>query len=283
VSVDYATAKQIPVVGSEAAGEWFYSSPYFFPQSTSGKFIIAAGLGAAAQTGGPNGPKKLGFIYCSDGIAICNQNKQYGASYAQQLGFQTVYQGSGSLAQPDFTALCLAARDAGAQLITLAMDGNSAVRIAKNCANIGYHPTLVLNQQIEFSSTAADPSMQGTDATGLDAPWFDSNNPGVAEFQRAMSQYAPGVDLAGSPIQGWTAGKLLEAAAAHLSEPPTSVDVLQGLWALKADTLGGIAPPLTFTKGQIAPRYVCWWAMTIAKGAYKNSGDGSVQCHNGIQ
>jgi branched-chain amino acid transport system substrate-binding protein len=282
-SVDYVTSKKIPVIGSEAAGEWFYQSPYFFPQSTSGKLLVATGLGAAVQTAGPGGPKKVGFLYCSDGIAICDQARQYGPGFARQFGLDPVYSGSGSLAQPDFTANCLAARDAGAELLSVAMDGNSAQRIARSCHNVGYQPKIVLNQQIEFSTVAADPNLDGSYGTALNAPWFDSANPAVAEFQRAMAQQAPGVDIAGSPMQGWASAKLLEAAAANLSEPPTSESILNGLWALKDETLGGLAMPLTFNKGAIAPRPVCWWALIIAKGTYANSGDGKVRCRNDIK
>jgi branched-chain amino acid transport system substrate-binding protein len=277
-SVDYVTSKKIPVIGSEAAGEWFYQSPYFFPQSTSGRLLVATGLGAAVQTSGTAGPKRVGFLYCSDGIAICDQARQYGPDYARRFGLQPVYSGSGSLAQPDFTANCLAARDAGAELLSLAMDGNSAQRIARSCRNVGYRPKIVLNQQIEFSALAADPNLDGSYGTALNAPWFDGANPAVVEFRRAMDQNAPGIDVAGSPMQGWASAKLLEAAAARLSEPPTSASILAGLWSLKNETLGGLAMPLTFTKDQIAPRPICWWALIIRGGTYQNSGDGTVRC-----
>ena len=36
--------------------------------------------------------------------------------------------------------------------------------------------------------------------------------------------------------------------------------------------------PLTFTKDQIAPRPICWWALIIRGGTYQNSGDGTVRC-----
>ena len=276
-SIDYIRQKQIPVIGSEAAGDWFYSSPFFFPQSSSGKLIGSAGLAAAASSR-PAGEDKLGLIYCTEGISICEIARSSTGAAAKGTGWNLVYSGSGSLAQPDFTANCLAARDAGAQAIVLAMDGNSAVRIARLCASIGYKPKLILNQQIEFQYLAADPLLQGSYATGLNAPWFDSSNAGVAEFRAAMAQYAPDVELAGAPIQGWTSAKLLEAAGSSITEPPTSESVLAGLYALRGDTLGGLAPPLTFTRGEVAPRYVCYWPLIIRDNDYRNSRDGSLEC-----
>jgi hypothetical protein len=46
----------------------------------------------------------------------------------------------------------------------------------------------------------------------------------------------------------WVGGKLFEAAAAKAKLTPDSTpeDVKKGLYALKNETLGGLAPPLTF-------------------------------------
>jgi branched-chain amino acid transport system substrate-binding protein len=48
----------------------------------------------------------------------------------------------------------------------------------------------------------------------------------------------------------WAAGKLLEKAAERFSARPTAGDVLEGLYALKGETLGGRLPPLTFARGR---------------------------------
>ncbi|MCA1842669.1 MAG: ABC transporter substrate-binding protein [Actinobacteria bacterium] len=280
VSLDYIKAKQIPVIGSEAAGDWFYQSPFFFPQSTSGRYAPAAALVAASVSALPAGEKKLGIIVCSDGLQTCEQTASLGPGFARQVGFEPVYSGRASLAQPDFTANCLAARDQGAQLLLISLDGNSAQRLLRSCASIGYHPKLILNQQISFDFLAADDNLQGSYTTGLNAAWVDRRNPAVAEFQRAMAQYAPGVSLAGTPMQGWAAARLFGVAARNLPEPPTSASILDGLYGLKGETLDGLAAPLTFTRGQNAPVYVCAWPMAIRDHAYQVVGDGTVQCRD---
>ncbi|MGQ0465303.1 MAG: hypothetical protein ACT4QG_08270 [Sporichthyaceae bacterium] len=53
----------------------------------------------------------------------------------------------------------------------------------------------------------------------------------------------------------WSAGKLFEAAIAGLGAkasdgPIDTADVLAGLGTIRNETLGGLAPPLTFTPDQ---------------------------------
>jgi len=73
-------------------------------------------------------------------------------------------------------------------------------------------------------------------------------------------------------------GQVARGSRCQAQRTPTSASILAGLWSLKNETLGGLAMPLTFTKDQIAPRPICWWALIIRGGTYQNSGDGTVRC-----
>lgn len=276
-SVDYIARAHVPVIGSEATGDWFFANPYFFPQSSSGRNLGAAVMGAA-RTVAPQSETAMGVLYCSEGIPICEQARSDGPTNARATNWDFVYSGSASLAQPDYTATCLSARDQGAQVILVAMDANSLVRVARSCDNVGYHPKLLISQQVLLPFLAEEPRLQGSYGAALNAPWFDASNPAVAEFQRAMRQYAPGEDFAGSPMQGWASAKLLEAAGPSISEPPTSESILDGLYALENETLGGLAPPLTFTRGRPPSRSACAWPLVIRDNDYQHAGDGSMVC-----
>jgi branched-chain amino acid transport system substrate-binding protein len=61
------------------------------------------------------------------------------------------------------------------------------------------------------------------------------------------------------------------AAAGRLSAKPTSAQILDGLWSLKGETLGGLTYPLTFTKGQNAEVKSCWWLARIGDGAFRSA------------
>lgn len=66
----------------------------------------------------------------------------------------------------------------------------------------------------------------------------------------AMDRYAPGAEKGDFGAAAWASGKLLEAAAARISDSPTPAELLVGLHALRNETLGGIVPPLTFPQGR---------------------------------
>jgi branched-chain amino acid transport system substrate-binding protein len=277
-SVDYIDRVRVPVIGSEGGGEWFHQNQYYFPQHSSGKDLPLTPMGSATVSQLPQGKKKLGTIVCADGIQVCEDAKKTFPERAPKYGFEYVYNGSASLAQPDLTANCLAAQDAGAQLLLILMDKNSIQRAARSCSNIGYKPVYLLNQTIENDALATDPLLDGAVGSGVVAPWFDTSNPAVVEFREAMAAYAPGVDISGAPMQGWASAKLFEKAAARIGNPPTSEQVLQGLWSMKNETLGGIVPPRTFTQGQPAPHAVCFWSWIVKDKKFVNAVDNKVRC-----
>jgi branched-chain amino acid transport system substrate-binding protein len=278
-SVDYVTRKRVPVIGSEMASDWFYASPMFFPQGTSGRLIPEAAIGASADLLKPEGKSKIAVLTCSDGIQICKDGAEIGPKAAKDNGLQVVFQGQASLAQPDFTAECLNAQRAGADIIYIVMDANSANRIGRSCASVGYHPSLALNQQIVYNQQVTDPNLQGSTTSSLVAPWTATNIPGIAEFQQALTRFASGVEPSGSAMAGWVVGKMLERVAANgLPADVTSQTILDGLWSFKDETLGGVTSPLTFAKDQTAPRRVCYGRMIIKGGKLINPDNGKMTC-----
>jgi branched-chain amino acid transport system substrate-binding protein len=95
--------------------------------------------------------------------------------------------------------------------------------------------------------------VDGTVSAESNFPFTDSSVPATKQYQEAKARYAPGIgDAEGEVAAGaWAAGKLFEAAvAAAPTGEITSDSIKQGLYSLKNETLGGLAPPLTFTKGK---------------------------------
>ena len=76
-----------------------------------------------------------------------------------------------------------------------------------------------------------------------------------------MRLFGKGVAPGLRPPAGWVTGKLLEKAAARNTEPPTSKAILEGLWSIRNDTLGGITAPLTFEKEKPAAKIACWFGV----------------------
>ncbi|MCA1842784.1 MAG: ABC transporter substrate-binding protein [Actinobacteria bacterium] len=63
-SVDYITQKRVPVIGSETGSPWFYESPIFFPQASSGDMFVYGAIASAAEQLIPQGKKTLGTLVC---------------------------------------------------------------------------------------------------------------------------------------------------------------------------------------------------------------------------
>ena len=65
--------------------------------------------------------------------------------------------------------------------------------------------------------------------------------------------------------------KIFEKAAANVSDKPTSQDILNGLWAMKGETLGGLLPgglARTFTREQPTPDVLCTFTIGIKGGQW---------------
>jgi ABC-type branched-subunit amino acid transport system substrate-binding protein len=266
-AVDYLNQKRIPVVGGEGASPWFYSSPMFFPQASSGPLLTPVGLASTAELAGKQGKSKVAMISCVE-AAICTDIDTNAPKMAPQFGLKVVYQGRASLTQPDFTSHCLSAQQAGADVLLSAMDGNSAIRIARSCASVGFKPiqtVFIVAVKTEFDK---DPNMDGVIAALSVRPWFDSGHPAIAEFQTALKKHAPGLAPGVPQIYGWSAAKLFEAAGAKLPANATSADVLQGLWSIKNNDLGGLSSPLTFAEGQPVSRVVCAYPAQVKNGKW---------------
>jgi branched-chain amino acid transport system substrate-binding protein len=102
----------------------------------------------------------------------------------------------------------------------------------------------------------------------------------------AVDKYEPGTRTNSAwgelASESWAAGLLFAdaAKAGNLGangSTPTSAELVQGLAALKGDTLDGFASPLTFTPGKANPDD-CWFQAVIKNGAYSTPAGLTPQC-----
>jgi branched-chain amino acid transport system substrate-binding protein len=280
-SVDYLNQHRIPVVGGSGTEPWYTTSPMFFTQIIAGEVAIEATTASYARSARAMGLSRMGLITCSDGVQVCEDTAKSVPRYAQKYGVQLTYQGKASLAAPDFTANCLAARNAGVEILYLALDANSYQRLGRSCASVGYHPKYGIAQPVMLADLAKDPNLQGSPGVSYTAPFFYDASPAIAEFHRAMAQYAPDAALTGSASLGWSAAKLLAAAARQLSATPTSGDILDGLWSLAGDDLGGLTAPLRFRRDEPTVPAVCYWQVIVGDGRYQSPDSGQRHCEGG--
>ena len=275
-SVDYITTKRVPVIGGSTGESWFYSNPMYFPHATHGRELAEMGLTGTARQWRARGMDKVGLITCTE-ARLCQEINRDGEAIFQKEGMQVVYRAQSSLAQPDFTAECLAASNRGAEAIYFILDANSIARFGKACARQSYRPSYGFGGPLVVDQQKEDPNLDGTAAISNVFPYFQTGTPATDEFHAAIKRFAPGYQKSVGTAIGWTAAKLFERAA-EAGDPTTSAGVLEGLWSIKGDTLGGITVPLTFTRDQPAKPVSCWFPITIADRQWKSLDNFKLNC-----
>lgn len=276
-SVDYLTQKGIPVIGGEGANQHYYQSPDYFPQSPQGLVLLEGAFAGIGRIATQTGKTHLATISCIE-VPICSKVYDVTNTLGPKYGMQPVSAQKVSLAQPDHTSNCQQAKDAGADIVLLALDPNSIQRLARACKSIGFTPQFAVISSTASLDIASDPNLEGLVVPQPVLPWMITSNAANKEFLDAMARYAPSIKPSGSTNVGWVSAKLFEAAAQHVSEPPTSQSILEGLWSLQGNDLGGLTMPLTFTQGQNAPQQGCFWITQISGGQYVSPDGGTRIC-----
>jgi branched-chain amino acid transport system substrate-binding protein len=264
----YLTEKRIPVVGGEGGTSEWLENPTYFSQVPYGDVQIYGALTEAKLAG----RTKLAFLYCAE-AQTCSDAVGWASDFAPEVGVKLVYQGQISVAQPDFTAECLQARNRRADVVFFAADHTAISRGVTSCNRQGYNPlymsiSAMQTDELTHNSAlaAAGLTMVGNQPT---FPWFlKDGSPGVKDFALALQRYAPGTAPAGSTAIGWSAAKLLEKAIRR-SGDASSVGILQGLWGMRDETLDGLTIPLTFAEGQKPSKGRCWFATQIRDGQWQ--------------
>ena len=276
-SVEYITRKRVPVVGLDTGEQWAYQSPMYFPQATSGHPQIYSIIAGAAQQAIPSGKVKLGTLVCAE-AQLCRDGDRIFGQSAKALGFDHVYRGTASIAQPDFTAECLSAARAGVEALIVVLDQNSSARIGASCARQNFRPAYFIPGPVVADRMKDDPNLEGIGAASQVFPYFQTGTPATDEFSAAMRESGKSVAPGVGPAVGWVGGKLLERAAANLPDPPTSEAILTGLWSIHNDTLGGLTHPLTFVRDQTAPQIACWFNIVTSNGRWTSPDGYELRC-----
>jgi branched-chain amino acid transport system substrate-binding protein len=273
-SLPYLHQHNIPVVGGDNTTETWSSDSLLFPTGTTIGEVVLGDYKAAHQ----RGLTKLGLIYCIEAPA-CNFVHEYTVNGgAGRAGENLVYQSQVTITQPDYTAQCLGAQSAGAQVIFLALDANSMARLAASCSRQNYHPTYLATAQQATNDLEGNQNLEGLLAAAQEFPWMVVSTPATAQFHQAVHEYAPGLRLSGGTAISWASGQLLAKAAAHVGAQPAAQDILDALWKMKNETLDGLTPPLTYVKNQPSPPVPCYFLIEIKGGRFTAPSGGTYAC-----
>jgi branched-chain amino acid transport system substrate-binding protein len=259
----YLEQKKIPAIGGDVATALWFQSPMFFPQASSFP-TMAVG---SAKTMADLGYKKIALGYCAE-VEACKIYHDEGTARAASVGAQIVYTAQVSLAQPDYTAECLQAQRSGAQALMLGVDSTALSRFARSCFQQGFKVPIVTASLATIASTTKDPNLEGLLSPVGTFPFVANDVPAEREYAAAIARYAPTIEQSGSTSAVWVSGALLREVSKSLPATVTSADFLKGLYQVKNNTLGGIAPPLTFIEGKPAPDFTCYFIQKIVGGKF---------------
>lgn len=237
----------VPAIGGEVAAVEWWQEPLMFPVGAATNSQAYGQTAALAK----QGHTKVAVIYCVE-APYCPAFKDTVAAGQQQGGYSVVYDAQVSITAPDFTSQCLAAKNAGADQLSVIVDGASISRLARSCAGVG------LKAPISAAALGAtfdkqDPRVRAATVT-IAAPaafWGSSDTPGQKEFQAGMAKFAPNLMLDQATILAWADGMMLKAALEKLgaearNQPITTAMILKALRMVKNEKLQGLVGPQNY-------------------------------------
>jgi branched-chain amino acid transport system substrate-binding protein len=266
----YVQQSGVPVVGMDTSAAPYYSNSDFYPEGQTEDSLFAGIIDAVKKAGAT----KFALIYCAEAVQ-CQEGIAPLQSAAKAANLSVVATEEVSASAPNYTAQCLAAKQAGAQVLFEADAQTVDEKVIQDCYAQGYKPKVVIDGEILLPSLTTTPAInQATYFTVPNLPYF-ANNSQITAMNTALKKYAPSVlkdpNYGELPMEAWVAGKMLQAAAVDgkvgASGNVTSAQIVKGLDTLNGNTLGGLAPALTFTAGKPHP-VDCWYYAVLKAGKY---------------
>jgi branched-chain amino acid transport system substrate-binding protein len=216
-----------------------------------------------------SGKKKLSIFYCRE-VAICSKGAEtIEKKLAPSLGLEVVHTANVSMAAPDYTAEMLAAKNAGAEVIVTYVENPTTLRIIRSGKRQNYKP-LISSQMSAHDERIFKHGKEDAEGVQIGASMWHWDNPKMADFKVAMGKYVPGGILGSFSMNSWVNGKFLEILSKSWPDQNvTGKDVINSLYAVKGETIGGLVPPLTFKEGQGNDRAnLCAYPTVIKDGKF---------------
>ncbi|HET9769668.1 MAG TPA: ABC transporter substrate-binding protein, partial [Acidimicrobiia bacterium] len=259
----YLEARRVPVIGGDLTSAMWNESPMFFPQA-GGEQALVWGMVA---NGAATGRRRFGSLACRESVGCTNAERYwFEEGWVAEAGMEPAYRGQISIAQPDYTAECLTAERAGVEVLAVVADGATARRVSVSCARQGYRPIFsIAGPAVDerLAGAGAAEALDGTLGTVVTFPYVVTGTPATDEFRSALARFGTGEPLSAAAAQGWVSAKLFERVARH-APALTPGAILDGLWSLSGETLGGITAPRTFVRDKRNPDLRCFFVMQLA-------------------
>ncbi|MEV6056674.1 ABC transporter substrate-binding protein [Streptomyces sp. NPDC052107] len=259
----YVEQRKVPVIGGDCSTTAWTNSPVLFSEcpSTDSQMDGLAKVGATYGKG-----KKIGGLFCTETDACTHaEDRVFGSGRAaQRFGLDPVYHAKITVTQPDYTAECLQARNAGVQLMLVTGDPNTVARVASSCRRQSFNPQFLQPSATVGADTAAKPGLTDVLAAMAVFPFKGVSTPAIGEFNAAWKRYggsAPGPAAA----QGWASAKVFEKAARGAGDISRAA-LIKELYTFRGQNFGGLTVPLTYVAGKGTADTRCAFFMRGAGG-----------------
>lgn len=278
----YLEEKKIPAITTCACNPVDGPSPMTFDP-----YLVAGGEGGVWMHVGPlltlSEKRKVALMYCRE-APICVVIRNNMKKVEKALGITIVWEGQNSIAQPDYTAELLSARNSGADSIVSINDNDTNIRILRDKRRLAWdvpYSTQFSNHDDRFLKFA------GADAEGILLSGSIANydtSPKMADFRAAMAKYQPGLGASDFAAGAWSSGKMLEKIAGRFGSDVTTNDILEGLYSLNKETLDGRIAATTYPRDKPHDRVnLCIIPLTIKSGKFIPKNGDEFFCEPGWQ
>jgi branched-chain amino acid transport system substrate-binding protein len=253
VVVKYLEEKGVPQIGTIGADPASQYSAIAFNALTAAdtgmSWAIPLGIGTFSDK------KKIALVYCRE-VAGCKNQADGVKKVLPEAGFTVVYEAGVSLAQPDYTAEVISAKNAGAEIVFGVIDSSAIIRFNNAANRQNWKPVLsgFHNFAQDLLVRQAD-KVQGFIIASRSAPYQTS--PRLQFYRDAMARYQPNAPLGDLGAGVFIHGALLEKVAPLWPDQVTPGDIIKSLYSLQGETLGGLLPGITFHEGQHTNTNMC--------------------------
>ena len=245
----YLLEKGVPIIGGCICNTQVDDSPIVFQVGYGSRKGLSWAQLAPALDGSQ--ARKAAVLYCRE-AQTCTDLRDSIRDWVTKGGvpIEVVYEAQISIAQPDFTGEVIQARQAGADVIVTLAENPTTIRVARSAHRQNWHPVIVTQQGGSDERYIRDggADVEGSLISHTTASWV--NSPLMADYREAMGRFVPGGVRGGMGANVWVAGKMIEKLAEKFPPKPSSADFLNGLYALRGETLGGRIPPTSYIRGQ---------------------------------
>ncbi|MFD7446288.1 ABC transporter substrate-binding protein [Streptomyces sp. NPDC059909] len=262
----YVEQKKVPVVGGDCSTTAWTSSPVLFSQcpSTNSQMDGLAKVGATYGKG-----KKLGGLFCTETDACSHaEDRMFGSGRAAtRFGLDPVYRAKITVTQPDYTAECLQARNAGVELMMVTGDPNTVARVASSCRRQNFSPQFLQPSATVGADSASKPGLSNVLAAMAVFPFKGTSSPSIHEFDAAWKKYGGGKAPGPAAAQGWASAKVFEKAARGAGEI-SRAGLIKELYTFRGQRFGGLTVPLTYVAGKGTADTRCAFFMRGSGGGW---------------